>query len=141
MRTDFDPLNDLERRLLAAQAGRIPPESFIETRLGPEVLPCGHPFRVDLSVRVVAQGKDLVALAKLQAPGPFLAWAADDRPTRGHPGCYADASIASECSKLSPGFCPPRSPFPGGRISSASEGAALVAGPRGTWARVRVHWA
>ena len=37
MTTDFVPQNDLERRLLAAQEGQIPPEAFIETLLGSEV--------------------------------------------------------------------------------------------------------
>ena len=33
----FNPQNDLERRLMAAQDGEIPPEAFIETLLGSEV--------------------------------------------------------------------------------------------------------
>ena len=37
MTTDFSPQNDLERQLVAAQEGRIPPESFIETLIGSEV--------------------------------------------------------------------------------------------------------
>jgi len=37
MSTDFDPRNDLERQLLAAQEGRIAPDSFIEALLGSEV--------------------------------------------------------------------------------------------------------
>ena len=37
MSIDFTPQNDLERRLIAAQEGAIPPESFIETLLGSEV--------------------------------------------------------------------------------------------------------
>lgn len=35
--TDFVPQNDLERRLVDAQEGRIPPEDFIQTLLGSEV--------------------------------------------------------------------------------------------------------
>jgi hypothetical protein len=37
MSTDFVPQNDLERRLIEAQEGRIPPEAFIETLIGSEV--------------------------------------------------------------------------------------------------------
>lgn len=37
MSDDFTPQNDLERRLIAAQEGEIPPESFIETLVGSEV--------------------------------------------------------------------------------------------------------
>ncbi len=37
MSTDFDPQNDLERQLLAAQEGRIPPETFVATLIGSEV--------------------------------------------------------------------------------------------------------
>ena len=37
MATDFQPQNDLERQLMAAQRGQIPPESFIQTLLGSEV--------------------------------------------------------------------------------------------------------
>lgn len=37
MSTDFQPQNDLERQLIAAQEGRIPPEDFIRTLLGSEV--------------------------------------------------------------------------------------------------------
>ena len=37
MTTDFQPQNDLERQLIAAQEGRIPPESFLRTLLGSEV--------------------------------------------------------------------------------------------------------
>lgn len=37
MSDDFTPQNDLERRLIAAQEGGIPPESFIETLVGSEV--------------------------------------------------------------------------------------------------------
>lgn len=37
MNPEFVPQNDLERRLLAAQEGQIPPEAFIETLLGAQV--------------------------------------------------------------------------------------------------------
>jgi len=37
MPEDFTPQNDLERQLIAAQEGQIPPESFIETLVGSEV--------------------------------------------------------------------------------------------------------
>jgi len=37
MSSSFVPQNDLERQLLAAQDGRIPPEDFIRTLLGSEV--------------------------------------------------------------------------------------------------------
>lgn len=37
MSTDFIPQNELERQLIAAQEGRIPPEAFIHTLLGSEV--------------------------------------------------------------------------------------------------------
>lgn len=37
MPTNFTPQNDLERQLLAAQEGRIPPEDFIATLVGSEV--------------------------------------------------------------------------------------------------------
>lgn len=37
MPVDFQPQNDLERQLMAAQEGQIPPESFIQTLLGSEV--------------------------------------------------------------------------------------------------------
>ena len=37
MSTDFQPQNDLERQLMAAQGGQIPPETFIQTLLGSEV--------------------------------------------------------------------------------------------------------
>ena len=37
MSTEFQPQNDLERQLMAAQDGQIPPESFIQTLLGSEV--------------------------------------------------------------------------------------------------------
>ncbi|MGE5152460.1 MAG: SseB family protein [Bdellovibrio bacteriovorus] len=37
MPDDFTPQNDLERQLIAAQEGEIPPESFIETLVGSEV--------------------------------------------------------------------------------------------------------
>jgi hypothetical protein len=37
MAADFQPQNDLERQLMAAQEGTIPPESFIQTLLGSEV--------------------------------------------------------------------------------------------------------
>jgi hypothetical protein len=37
MTDDFTPQNDLERQLIAAQEGEIPPESFIETLVGSEV--------------------------------------------------------------------------------------------------------
>jgi len=35
--TDFQPQNDLERQLMAAQENRIPPESLLRTLLGSEV--------------------------------------------------------------------------------------------------------
>jgi len=35
--TDFQPHNDLERQLMAAQENRIPPESFLRTLLDSEV--------------------------------------------------------------------------------------------------------
>ncbi len=37
MPDDFTPQNDLERQLIAAQDGQIPPEAFIETLVGSEV--------------------------------------------------------------------------------------------------------
>ncbi len=37
MTTSFTPQNDLERQLLAAQEGQLPPEDFIRTLLGSEV--------------------------------------------------------------------------------------------------------
>ena len=37
MTTDFQPQNDLERQLMAAQENRIPPESLLRTLLGSEV--------------------------------------------------------------------------------------------------------
>jgi hypothetical protein len=37
MSADFVPQNDLERRLIAAQEGRIEPQDFIQTLLGSEV--------------------------------------------------------------------------------------------------------
>jgi hypothetical protein len=37
MTADFQPQNDLERQLMAAQSGQIPPEGFIRTLLGSEV--------------------------------------------------------------------------------------------------------
>ena len=37
MSTEFAPQNDLERQLLAAQEGEIPPEALIQTLLGSEV--------------------------------------------------------------------------------------------------------
>ena len=37
MPDDFTPQNDLERRLIAAQEGEIPPESFVKTLVGSEV--------------------------------------------------------------------------------------------------------
>ncbi len=37
MTTDFQPQNDLERQLMAAQENRIPPDSFLRTLLGSEV--------------------------------------------------------------------------------------------------------
>ena len=37
MSDDFKPQNDLERQLIAAQEGQIPPEAFIETLVGSEV--------------------------------------------------------------------------------------------------------
>jgi len=37
MSHDFKPQNDLERQLIAAQEGQIPPEAFIETLVGSEV--------------------------------------------------------------------------------------------------------
>lgn len=37
MSDDFTPQNDLERQLIAAQEGEIPPESFISTLVGSEV--------------------------------------------------------------------------------------------------------
>ena len=37
MSADFVPQNDLERRLIAAQEGRIEPQNFIQTLLGSEV--------------------------------------------------------------------------------------------------------
>jgi hypothetical protein len=37
MPDDFTPQNDLERQLMAAQEGDIPPESFVETLVGSEV--------------------------------------------------------------------------------------------------------
>lgn len=37
MPDDFTPQNDLERQLIAAQEGQVPPESFIETLVGSEV--------------------------------------------------------------------------------------------------------
>jgi hypothetical protein len=37
MSADFAPQNDLERRLMAAQAGSIEPQDFIQTLLGSEV--------------------------------------------------------------------------------------------------------
>lgn len=37
MSTDFIPQNDLERQLIAAQEGQIPPEELIRTLLGSEV--------------------------------------------------------------------------------------------------------
>jgi hypothetical protein len=37
MLDEFTPQNDLERRLIAAQEGEIPPEAFIETLVGSEV--------------------------------------------------------------------------------------------------------
>ena len=37
MHTDFQPQNDLERQLMAAQEGQIQPEAFIRTLLGSEV--------------------------------------------------------------------------------------------------------
>lgn len=37
MPTDFQPQNDLERQLIAAQEGQIPPEDFLRTLLGSEV--------------------------------------------------------------------------------------------------------
>ena len=37
MSADFAPQNDLERRLIAAQEGRIEPHDFIQTLLGSEV--------------------------------------------------------------------------------------------------------
>jgi hypothetical protein len=37
MSTEFSPQNDLERQLIAAQEGEIPPEAFIQTLLGSEV--------------------------------------------------------------------------------------------------------
>jgi hypothetical protein len=37
MSADFVPQNDLERRLIAAQEGRIDPQDFIQTLLGSEV--------------------------------------------------------------------------------------------------------
>lgn len=37
MSDDFTPQNDLERQLIAAQEGQIPPESFIATLVGSEV--------------------------------------------------------------------------------------------------------
>jgi hypothetical protein len=37
MPADFAPQNDLERQLLDAQEGRIPPEAFIQTLIGSEV--------------------------------------------------------------------------------------------------------
>lgn len=37
MPADFVPQNDLERRLIAAQEGRIEPQDFIQTLLGSEV--------------------------------------------------------------------------------------------------------
>lgn len=37
MPDDFTPQNALERRLIAAQEGRIPPEEFIATLVGSEV--------------------------------------------------------------------------------------------------------
>lgn len=37
MTPDFQPQNDLERQLIAAQEGQIPPEVFIQTLLGSDV--------------------------------------------------------------------------------------------------------
>ncbi|MBV5274209.1 MAG: SseB family protein [Lamprocystis purpurea] len=37
MPDDFTPQNELERRLIAAQEGQIPPEEFIATLVGSEV--------------------------------------------------------------------------------------------------------
>lgn len=37
MPIDFTPINELERRLIAAQEGQIPPEAFIETLISSEV--------------------------------------------------------------------------------------------------------
>jgi len=37
MSDDFKPQNDLERQLIAAQEGQIPPEEFIATLVGSEV--------------------------------------------------------------------------------------------------------
>lgn len=37
MSQTFEPNNDLERRLLDAQEGRIPPQEFIDTLMGSEV--------------------------------------------------------------------------------------------------------
>ena len=37
MSADFKPQNDLERQLIAAQEGQIPPEVFIQTLLGSDV--------------------------------------------------------------------------------------------------------
>lgn len=37
MSDDFTPQHDLERQLIAAQEGQIPPESFIATLVGSEV--------------------------------------------------------------------------------------------------------
>ncbi|MEA3274917.1 MAG: SseB family protein [Pseudomonadota bacterium] len=37
MTTEFQPRNDLERQLIAAQEGQIPPEAFMQTLLGSEV--------------------------------------------------------------------------------------------------------
>ena len=37
MSDDFHPHNELERQLIAAQEGRIPPEAFLEVLMGSEV--------------------------------------------------------------------------------------------------------
>jgi len=48
MTTDFQPHNDLEHQLVAAQENRIPPESFLRTLLGSDVfMPVYEKHQID----------------------------------------------------------------------------------------------
>lgn len=57
MPADFIPQNDLERHLVAAQEGRIAPESFIEVLMGSEVfMPVYEKYQIaGLQTQQVAQ--------------------------------------------------------------------------------------
>lgn len=57
MSDELTPQNDLERQLIAAQEGEIPPESFIEMLLGSEVfMPVYEKHQIGgLQVNTVAQ--------------------------------------------------------------------------------------